>query len=192
MRIALCFLSFFLIVTPKIYAETIYLNNGEVIKGPIAERASNYIIIKKGKRPVKYYYDEIKLIVEKGQPEPLAIDYSQFENISEQKVNMIIHLLQVNGARNGLESNFERLISKASKDGKEELRELFNIDELIGRLIPIYDKHYTQEELQKIIQFYESPAGQKVITATPEILNEALSVSALFFQEKLRSKQLEE
>ena len=36
-------------------------------------------------------------------------------------------------------------------------------------LICIYDKHFSEEELQQLVAFYESPLGKKVASVLPEI-----------------------
>jgi hypothetical protein len=36
--------------------------------------------------------------------------------------------------------------------------------EFIGRLVPIYQKHFTAEEVDGLVKFYSSPLGQKVLT----------------------------
>ena len=66
-----------------------------------------------------------------------------------------------------------------------ELEELLNVDEIIKRLIPVYDKYYSEEDLREIIQFHKSPAGQKVIETTPLIMKESVGVSIKYFKEKM-------
>lgn len=38
----------------------------------------------------------------------------------------------------------------------------------------LYDKHFTQEEIKYLIQFYESPTGKKFIEKTPQITKELM------------------
>ncbi len=58
-----------------------------------------------------------------------------------------------------------------------------NSDELIVRLIPIYDREFTADELQGIIQFYESAAGRRLLEATPKVMEEANNVSQQWIRE---------
>ena len=46
-------------------------------------------------------------------------------------------------------------------------------DELVDLVIPIYDKHYTHDEIKQLIEFYESPVGQKSIRVMPQIVQES-------------------
>jgi hypothetical protein len=41
-------------------------------------------------------------------------------------------------------------------------------------MVPLYREHFTLEDLQGLIQFYESPLGQKMTTALPEITQKAM------------------
>jgi len=43
----------------------------------------------------------------------------------------------------------------------------------IGRLVPIYQKHFTADEMQGLLKFYRSPLGQKVINEMPTTMAEA-------------------
>lgn len=46
--------------------------------------------------------------------------------------------------------------------------------EFIGRLVPIYQKHFTAEEVDGLVKFYSSPLGQKVLTEMPAASAEAV------------------
>lgn len=49
-----------------------------------------------------------------------------------------------------------------------------NANTLINLLIPIYDKYYSEEDVTKLIAFYESPIGQKMVKALPGITQESM------------------
>ncbi len=48
--------------------------------------------------------------------------------------------------------------------------------ELAIMIVPVYRKYLSQEELNEIIAFYKTPAGQKLATVSPQISAELLSV----------------
>ena len=58
------------------------------------------------------------------------------------------------------------------QDFKAELKS----DTLIDLLVPIYTNHYSNEEILKIIEFYKTPLGKKVIEKTPLIMQESYAV----------------
>jgi hypothetical protein len=45
----------------------------------------------------------------------------------------------------------------------------FNPDEVTSQLVAIYDKHFTDEEIKGLLQFYGSPLGQKFAAEIPKI-----------------------
>lgn len=53
----------------------------------------------------------------------------------------------------------------------------FDVDQLTEQLVVIYDKHYTEEEIKGLLQFYGSPLGQKVAGEMPKIAREIQAAS---------------
>ncbi len=57
----------------------------------------------------------------------------------------------------------------------------FDVDAVTEQLVTVYDKHYTDEEIKGLLQFYGSPLGQKVAAESPKIgreLQEAVRVTS--------------
>ncbi|AHC16360.1 DUF2059 domain-containing protein [Salinispira pacifica] len=50
----------------------------------------------------------------------------------------------------------------------------FNGDELMGLIIPIYDRNFTHDEIKDLIAFYESPTGRRFIELQPKIMQESM------------------
>lgn len=48
-------------------------------------------------------------------------------------------------------------------------------EDLINLIIPIYDKYYTEEDLDKIIAFYKTPIGKKMVETLPMISKESMA-----------------
>jgi len=48
----------------------------------------------------------------------------------------------------------------------------FDVDAVTGQLVSAYDKHYTDDEIKGLLQFYGSPLGQKVALESPKIARE--------------------
>jgi hypothetical protein len=51
----------------------------------------------------------------------------------------------------------------------ESYQKKFDVDQLTEQLVVIYDRHYTDDEIKTMLQFYGSPVGQKVAAETPKI-----------------------
>jgi len=53
----------------------------------------------------------------------------------------------------------------------------FNPDEVTSQLLAIYDKHFTDEEIKGLLQFYGSPLGQKFAAEMPKIAAETQAMN---------------
>ena len=70
-----------------------------------------------------------------------------------------------------------------------------NFDELVELTIPIYEKHFTHDDIKQMIAFYQSPIGKKLLKKQPAILKESMAVGIAWAQkitEKLIEKMRDE
>ena len=51
-----------------------------------------------------------------------------------------------------------------------------SVDEMLNRLVPIYNKYLSAEDIKEIIKFYESPLGKKTVNVLPQITRESIEV----------------
>ena len=180
----ICFILF--VSCSAVWADLIYLKNGEVVEGKIAERKEYYVIITSNKfRPKKIYKGQIvdvlsDELLEKGVA--LSIDSSQFENISAEKVDFIVEFIKVSGVKDSMDATVKRMVEQAPKEDRLEMLNLFNVNKIVSELIPLYDKYYEEEDLVQIVDFYKSPAGKKLLKVTPKLMKEAVKVSVNYFQ----------
>jgi hypothetical protein len=49
----------------------------------------------------------------------------------------------------------------------------FDTDSLTDRIIPIYDKYLTDDDLKGLIAYYHSPLGQRMLQSLPELTRES-------------------
>jgi hypothetical protein len=127
--------------------------------------------------------------VQAAQQDAPVAKQSPAKSIDPQKDADIRSLLELVGARdmiqeaanNSTEQYRQRLISLAPNDDKAQesisaylavFQKKFDADVLADQLVIIYDKHYTDEEIKGLLQFYGSPLGQKVATEMPKISKE--------------------
>ncbi len=59
----------------------------------------------------------------------------------------------------------------------ESYQKKFDVDQLTEQLVRIYDRHYSDDEIKTLLQFYGSPLGQKVAAETPKIAREIQAAS---------------
>lgn len=53
-----------------------------------------------------------------------------------------------------------------------EYEKRYDVDRVNEQLVVLYDKHYTDDEIKSLLQFYGSPLGQKVAVESPRIFRE--------------------
>ncbi len=53
-----------------------------------------------------------------------------------------------------------------------EYEKRYDVDRVNDQLVALYDKHYTDDEIRSLLQFYGSPLGQKVAAESPKIFRE--------------------
>ena len=98
-------------------------------------------------------------------------------------------LLELVGARDQVKDSVrqiaeqyrERLLATVPNNEKgqafvnttiNEYEKKYDVDRVTDRLVALYNKHYTDEEIKGLLQFYGSPLGQKVAAEGPKIFRE--------------------
>jgi uncharacterized protein len=98
-------------------------------------------------------------------------------------------LLELVGARDQVQESVhqtaeqyrERLLTSVPNSDKgqsfvnttiNEYEKRYDVDRVNEQLIALYDKHYTDDEIKSLLQFYGSPLGQKVAAESPKIFRE--------------------
>jgi hypothetical protein len=88
------------------------------------------------------------------------------------------HDLVQDGANNAIEQSREKLLATVPNNEKgrafvnafaASYQKKFDVDEVTEQLASIYDKHFTEDEIKGLLQFYGSPLGQKVAAEMPKI-----------------------
>lgn len=57
-----------------------------------------------------------------------------------------------------------------------EFKKDANANALVDLVVPIYDRHFSQKEIQDVIRFYQTPSGRKLISKMPVITQESIQV----------------
>jgi hypothetical protein len=96
------------------------------------------------------------------------------------------HDLVQDAVNNSSEQYREKLLATVPNNDKgqvfvtsfiESYQKKFDVDQLTEQLVAIYDKHYTDDEIKTLLQFYGSPVGQKVAAEMPKIAREIQAAS---------------
>lgn len=66
----------------------------------------------------------------------------------------------------------------------EELKsEVIRNNEIEALVIPIYSRHFTEEEIDQLILFFKSPLGRLYISRTNEVVKESMEVGKRWGEE---------
>jgi hypothetical protein len=58
---------------------------------------------------------------------------------------------------------------------------------VVQRMVPVFQRHFSGEEIDGLLKFYRSPLGQKVLTEMPAAMAEATQAGQQWGQERARS-----
>lgn len=106
-------------------------------------------------------------------------------NESLSKKDLILKYMEVTGAKANMQKTFSDIINAAAADKKTALRQALNIDDIIDQLVPVYDRHFTSQDLQELIAFYESPVARKLFQVEPLLLKDVMETSRKYLEGKI-------
>ncbi|HRG38670.1 MAG TPA: DUF2059 domain-containing protein [Bacteroidia bacterium] len=99
------------------------------------------------------------------------------------KAEKLKQLLEIQGSGKMGEQVIRTMIESYKKaypsvDTKiwEEFATEMKGSEMVALVTPIYDKYYTEADIDQLITFYNSPIGKKSVELMPVIMQESMSV----------------
>ncbi len=117
---------------------------------------------------------------------------------STSKIQKINQLLELTGSgkmaiqmMDQIMGSFKTTHSKTSEDFLKEFKKEVKAEDLTNMIIPIYDKHYTESDIDQLIAFYNSPIGKKMISTMPQVIQESMVVGQTWGKqiiEKIQAK----
>ena len=115
-----------------------------------------------------------------------AIDPGKEADIRSLMELLGVHDLIQDSENKGIETIRENLMASVPESGRGQefvaafvasYQKKFSADDITDQLVGIYDKHFTDDEIKGLLQFYGSPLGQKYAAEMPAIGSEAQTVS---------------
>ena len=104
-------------------------------------------------------------------------------NAQSSKELKIAELLETMGSTQAMKTSFEYMINYYKQNNPQISSEYWDnaskhvdYDELVQKLIPIYSKHFTEQEIVDLLKFYNTSTGKKMIEKTPTILEESMEI----------------
>ncbi len=109
--------------------------------------------------------------------------HSSIDPAKEADIRSLMELvgaraLVQDGANTAIEQSREKLLATVPNNDKGQAfvnafaisyQKKFDVDLVTDQLVAIYDKHFTDDEIKGLLQFYGSPLGQKVAAEMPKI-----------------------
>src|SRR5258708_40361134 len=126
---------------------------------------------------------------EKSSPAPKPSSQAPAD-INSQKAASIRELMEVTGAKNLgqqlIEAGMEQFRSSVLDSQPDNPRakqfvdafvsgfqKHFDVNTLNERIVPIYDKYLTTDDLKGLLDYYHSPLGQRMLKTLPELTRES-------------------
>ena len=111
---------------------------------------------------------------------------SKIDPVKEADIRSLMELVGArdmveDGANTAIEQSREKLLATVPNNVKGQAflntfsvsyQKKFDADQVTEQLIGVYDKHFTDDEIKGLLQFYGSPLGQKVAAEMPKISRE--------------------
>jgi|SRR5579864_1287785 len=115
---------------------------------------------------------------------------SNIDPVKEADIRSLMELVGTrdmveDGANTAIEQSREKLMATVPNNDKGQAfvkafaasyQKKFDADQVTEQLVGIYDKHFTDDEIKGLLQFYGSPLGQKVAAEIPKINRETQAV----------------
>jgi hypothetical protein len=138
---------------------------------------------------VVIYVGMFFVAIQGGPPNSVQAAQGSTGKQTPAKVADIRSLLELVGAHDQVEDSVkqtaeqyrEKLLATVPNNEKgqafvnttiNEYEKRYDVDRVNEQLVTLYDKHYTDEEIRGLLQFYGSPLGQKVAAESPKIFRE--------------------
>ena len=109
--------------------------------------------------------------------------FGVFTNAQSSKDVKIAKLLETMGSTQAMKTSVEYMINYYKQNNPQISSEYWDnaskhvdYDELVQKLIPVYSKHFTEQEIVDLLKFYNTSTGKKMIEKTPTILEESMEI----------------
>jgi len=110
---------------------------------------------------------------------------------SEQKVRELLEAMHMSQTFDQLNAQMTEVMGKAVPCVPATYWQGFvdanSRQQLLTRMVPIYQNHFTAEDVDGLLKFYRSPLGQKVITQMPLAMAEGMKTTQQWGRERGQS-----
>lgn len=132
--------------------------------------------------------DKIKALFAEMHQDSLII--KTFETITSSAVGQMTALFKDSAfTHNRIDPSkiAEKLLAKNMQRSKEIALRMLNED-----FVDIYDKYFSEKEIDDFRNFYQSPSGQKLLNKTPDITKDVMSIMTTKYQSGLQQSLIKD
>ena len=98
------------------------------------------------------------------------------EGSKRETIKRLLELMEAEKMGTQLMNHIRLTLTKrGSKVPWDTFMAEFDMNEFTEMVIPIYERHFTHDEIEQLIAFYESPIGKKLIKVQPQIAIESMT-----------------
>ncbi len=109
--------------------------------------------------------------------------FGVFTNAQSSKDVKIAKLLETMGSTQAMKTSVEYMINYYKQNNPQISSEYWDnslkhvdYNELVQKLVPVYSKHFTEQEIVDLLNFYNASTGKKMIEKMPAILEESMEI----------------
>jgi hypothetical protein len=113
--------------------------------------------------------------------------------ISKEKEAAIREIVRVTGGASlgaqvsgALMQQLRPAFPQVPEDVWNELTQALDPDEMVELVVPIYDRHFSLEEVKGLLDFYGTPLGRKLVSEMPAIAAESMAVGGEWGKQKVQ------
>jgi len=103
------------------------------------------------------------------------------------KTETVKKLLEITGSKN----LYEQMMTQIFKTLQAQYPDVpakywstfaseINTDDIFKEVIPLYSKYYTNQELEELVAFYQTPLGKKTIRILPQLSRDSAEIGIKF------------
>lgn len=104
------------------------------------------------------------------------------QTTSSSKIDKIKKLMELSGSGklgvqvvNNMIAVFKQTYTNVDQKFWDEFSKEIKAEDLVSLIVPIYDKYYTENDIDQLINFYNSPIGKKMIEILPQLTQESMA-----------------
>ena len=118
----------------------------------------------------------------------LIAQNSGFVNLeAKEKRDLVTKLMIATDMYSSLDFSINSIVASMPEEIRPSLRKAIKTDELMRRVIPVYERHLSKETIQALLDFYHTEPGNAWLRAQDAIMKDTMAVSKAYTSECVKS-----